>query len=134
MWKKILIGLVALGFAWSVPQVRARIATALAPATGLLGPVGYRMQEPMRKYQAETDIKFLVDQLRMERNEGRQLPRDTRAFNEWMARKPGAGDKGRDPWGNLYWMDRGVGGVQVGSSGPDGTKKTPDDLMRAAEL
>lgn len=134
MWKKLLIGLVALGFAWSVPQVRARIVTALAPATSLLGPLGHRMQEPMRRYQAETDIKFLVEQLQMEKNEGRPLPSNVRAFNEWMGRRQGAGDKGRDPWGNLYWMDRTTQGVEVGSNGPDGTRRTEDDLARRAEL
>lgn len=135
MWKKILVGLVALGFAWSIPDVRVRVATWLAPAIGLLGPVGYRMQEPLRKYKAETDIKFLVDQLHLDREEGRQLPRDTRTFTEWMLRRKGAGDKGRDPWGNLYWMERGApGSTRIGSNGPDGTKKTTDDLFRIANM
>lgn len=134
MWKKAIIVLIALGFAWSLPEVRGRITKAAAPALGVLGPVGHRMQAPMRRYQADTDIKFLVDQLLMERNEGRQLPANTKAFNEWMARRAGAGDKGRDPWGNLYWMDRTTGGVQIGSSGPDGARKTEDDLTRQAVL
>lgn len=134
MWKKVIGGLILLGFAWSVPQVRGRIITALEPATAVLGPVGYRLQEPMRRYRAETDIKFLIDQLRMDRNEGKPVPSNTRAFNEWMSKRRGAGDNGHDPWGRLYWLVRETGTVQVGSNGPDGERSTEDDLTRHAEI
>lgn len=134
MVKKIIIVLVVFGFAWSLPAGRARISRALSPALGLLGPVGYRMQEPMRKYRAETDVKFLVDQLQMHRTEGRQVPNSDRAFTDWMSSRKGAGEKGRDPWGNLYWLKRGEGAVTVGSSGPDGERNTPDDIHRSGAL
>lgn len=134
MWKKAIGGLILVGFAWSVPQVRHRIIVTLEPATAFLGPIGDWMQEPMRKYKAETDIKFLIDQLRMDRNEGRQLPTNTKAFNDWMLKRRGAGDKGRDPWGGYYWMVRQTGVVEIGSNGPDGERDTADDLSRRAEL
>lgn len=134
MWKKGLVVLVAMGFAWSVPSVRGRIATAAAPALSLLGPVGSRMQEPMRRYQADTDLKFLVDQLKMASNEGRPLPTTGKPFTEWMSRKPGAGERGKDPWGNYYWMERSTGVVLVGSNGKDGARDTEDDLTRRGEL
>lgn len=134
MWKKVVGALILLGFAWSVPQVRARIIRALDPAAELLGPVGYRLQEPMRRYRAETDIKFLVDQLQMDRNEGKAIPTNTRGFNDWMSERRGAGDGGRDPWGQYYWMVRDAGVVRVGSNGPDGERGTEDDLTRRADL
>jgi hypothetical protein len=134
MIKKIIIGLVLLGFAWSLPSVRERTALALAPALPFLGPVGERLQRPMLEYRAETDVKFIVDQLHMERTEGRALPKDTRAFNEWMGRKGGAGDRGKDPWGNLYWMKKSGGSTMIGSNGADGVENTADDIRRSAAL
>jgi hypothetical protein len=134
MLKKIVILVVALGFAWSVPSVRARVATALAPAFSLLGPVGYRMQQPMRKYQAETDLKFIDDQLQMAKTEGRPLPSSGKSFNEWLSVRRGAGDRGKDPWGNLYWMIGKSGSMTLGSNGPDGTANTEDDITRNAAI
>ena len=134
MFKKIVIGVVLLGFAWSVPEVRARTATAVAPALGVLGPVGDRMQEPMRDYQADTDLKFLADQLEIDQTYGRPLPSAGPAFTEWMLKRKGAGDRGKDPWGNLYWMDRSGGSIQLGSNGRDGTRGTADDRTKVATL
>jgi hypothetical protein len=130
MFKKMVVLIVLLGFAWSYPPLRAKVAHAASPALELLGPVGYRMQQPMRKYQAETDVKFLVDQLQMARTEGRSLPSPGTSFNEWMLKRKGAGDRGRDPWGNHYWLLRSESAYTVVSSGPDGEKNTPDDIRR----
>ena len=134
MIKKIIIGAVLLGFAWSLPPVRARVAIALAPAFDRLGPVGDWLKQPMLEYRAETDVKFLIDQLQMERTEGRTLPTNTRAFNDWMGRRAGAGERGKDPWGNLYWMKKSGGATTVGSNGPDGIVNTSDDIRRSAAL
>ncbi len=134
MWKKIIIGVVALGFAWSWAPTRARMSTALSPVFGMMGPVGYKMQEPMRRWRADNDLKFLVEQLQMDKTEGKQVPGNAKAFTDWMARKPGAGNRGKDPWGQLYWMKKSGDAVTVGSSGPDGAKDTPDDLRRSAVL
>jgi hypothetical protein len=134
MVKKFIIVAVLLGFAWSLPPVRQRVGTTLAPALGFLGPVGERLKQPMLEYQAETDVKFIVDLLQMDRTEGRALPNNTRAFNEWLGRKRGAGDRGKDPWGNLYWMKKSGAATTIGSNGPDGVENTSDDIKRLAAL
>lgn len=134
MLKKIVIAVVALGFAWSVPSFRGRVTTFLAPALDVLGPVGYRMQEPMREYKADTDLKFLADQLQIDQTYGRPLPSGGQAFSDWMLKRKGAGDRGKDPWGNLYWMDRSGGGILLGSNGRDGERGTPDDQTKLATL
>lgn len=134
MFKKLIVGIVLLGFAWSYPPFRTKVAHAAGPALDLLGPVGYKLQEPMRKYRAETDVKFLVDQLRMERTEGRALPSAGQSFNDWMLKRKGAGERGRDPWGNFYWLLRNDNTVTVVSSGPDGEKNTSDDIRRTGVL
>jgi hypothetical protein len=36
----------------------------------------------------------------------------------------------RDPWGNNYVLFRGLGGLAVASTGPDGVLGTADDLLR----
>jgi hypothetical protein len=88
----------------------------------------------MLEYRAETDVKFIISQMQMERTEGRTLPNNTRAFNDWMSRKGGAGQRGKDPWGNFYWMKKSGGATTIGSNGPDGTVNTTDDIMKSAAL
>ena len=131
MIKKVIIVLVFLGFAWSLPLARAKMVGAMQPGLALLGPVGVKLKQPMLKHQADADLKFLLEQLQIDRTEGRAQPGNTRAFNEWMYARQGAGERGRDPWGNLYWMKRGEGAVTVGSNGPDGTHNTRDDIRRS---
>jgi hypothetical protein len=130
MWKKIIIALVALGFAWSYPPFRARIMTAIAPAFVMLGPVGHKLSEPTRVWKADSDITFILQQLQIDKTEGKKMPPSQAEFEIWMKKRRSAGDKGKDPWGEMYWLKPGNGSITVGSNGPDTTKTTKDDVTK----
>lgn len=134
MIRKMLVVIVLLGFAWSYPPLRQRMVLAMAPAFELLGPVGDRVAQPARRWKAESDITFIMQQFQLEKTEGRASPKGQREFETWMARKQSAGDKGRDPWGQYYWMKRADKAVTVGSHGPDMEPNTPDDITQTIVL
>jgi hypothetical protein len=130
MWKKIIVLLVIMGFAWSYPPFRAKAMTAMSPAFATLGPVGHRLSEPTRVWKAENDIKFITQQLQLDKTEGKRLPPSAREFEAWLKKRPSAGDHGNDPWGQTYWLTPGTGTITVGSNGPDGKKTTKDDVIK----
>lgn len=134
MIRKILVVVVVLGFAWSYPPMRQRMMLAMSPAFELLGPVGDRMAQPARRWKAESDITFIMQQFQLEKTEGRKSPATQRDFEVWMLRKQSAGDKGKDPWGQLYWLKRANNTVTVGSHGPDHEPNTADDITQTIVL
>jgi hypothetical protein len=129
MWKKVLVALVLLGFAWSVPSFRQRIASGVEPALARLGPVGEQIMRPAQRWRASSDVAFLVKQMEALKLEGRPIPTTQQAFEQFAAHRTGESN-GLDPWGRPYWMRRTTGFLTVGSDGPDGERNTADDIRK----
>jgi hypothetical protein len=130
MWKKLLVVAVLLGFAWSLPPSRRWITNALAPALVKLGPVGERLVEPTRRYDARNEVDFIVDIMEMNRTEGRAMP-TARTFEKWLQQKVTTRRNGIDPWGKSYYLMRLGKTTTIGSEGPDGERSTADDIQAA---
>lgn len=133
MLKAILIGVVLLGFAWSYPPARERIAGVLEPVLERLGPVGEKILEPTRKTSTRTELAFILRMIKEDTNVGHQPP-DPRNFDEWLQMKIRSGRHGKDPWASSYYMVRTRSTLTVGSPGPDRVRNTPDDLVDSMQL
>ncbi|CAN5611629.1 hypothetical protein BH23GEM10_BH23GEM10_14670 [soil metagenome] len=124
--KKVGIFIVILAVIWAVPQLRSRVGAVALPVLEKLGPAADFIVDPIRGYSAKNKIAHTLRVIESDYNRGIQPP-DPQAFHEWMRRRM-PGESGLDPWGNAYWMRRGQGVLTVGSSGPDGTVNTDDDV------
>ena len=133
MIKAILGALVLLGFAWGYPPTRARMIRGIEPVAEALGPAGDLVALPIQRYNAQTEINFVVDQIRMHKNEGREIP-DERTFQKWLGERVKTKNRGRDPWNRPYFLLKVSGQVTVGSVGEDGARGTEDDLKKTLQL
>ncbi len=130
MLKTMLIVLIILGAAWAYQPSRERMLHAMHPVLVKLGPVGERIAAPAKRYQARSEIDFLIDQLELERDEARTLP-DPRTFPQWIARKKTSDRDANDPWGTPYYMLMSDGGARtIGSAGEDRQRGTADDIRK----
>lgn len=129
--KLVLIGLVAIGFLTAHAPTRTRVASAAAPALDRLGPVGAFALRPVHRFTADTEVKFIVGQLRQASTLGRELPMEAR-FAQWLKRIK-LRDDGLDPWGAPYYLERARNNLTVGSRGPDGKRGTADDIRASAD-
>ena len=129
MWKKLLLVLVLVGFAWSYPPTRRSMTNALAPALSKLGPVGDRIVEPTRHYDARNEVDFIASQIEMHRTEGRALP-NPRTFEKWVKERVSTRRQGIDPWGRSYYLVRANSRTIIGSDGADRQRGTDDDVRK----
>lgn len=130
--KKVGILIVVLAVIWAVPALRSRVGGTMLPVLEKFGPAADFIVDPIRGYSAKNKITHTLRVIESDYNRGVQPP-DSRAFHEWMRRRM-PGESGLDPWDNAYWMRRGQGLLTVGSSGPDGTVDTDDDVVSAIEF
>ena len=130
--KALLLVIIVLGAAWAYPPSRERIAHAATPVLELLGPVGERLLAPAKRYQARSELDFLVNQMKMDRDEAKPLP-DARTFPQWIKRKRPSGGDEMDPWGTPYFLVPVSYGLSVVSAGPDRTRGTEDDISKALQ-
>lgn len=127
MIKPILVMLVVFGFLMGTPSTRSRIVSAAEPAMEKLGPVGRVVMRPFQGFTANTEVKFIGEQIKLARELGRDLPTE-RTFQDWVRMRAKTRNDGKDPWGAPYFLTRGQQTMTVGSAGPDGKAKTADDI------
>jgi hypothetical protein len=129
MFKTLFILVVLMGFAWGYPPTRARMVLGLQPVLERLGPVGDAIVTPVERYSARQEVAFIVEQIRMHKNEGRELP-DEKTFQRWIDKRLSTKNRGRDPWNQPYYLLKVSGQVTVGSVGEDGARGTADDIRK----
>ena len=127
MFRTVVVLLIVLGAAWAYPPSRERISHAAAPVLEKLGPTGEWLLGPAKRYQARSELDFLIDQMRMDRNEAKPLP-DVRTFPKWIERKRPSGGDEKDPWGTPYFLVTASQGLSIVSAGPDRRRGTEDDI------
>lgn len=126
--KKAIFVVLALAIIWAIPGVRQRIGVAMLPLFERLGPVGEKAANPVRAFQARTDLSFFLRMIQDDETEGRTLP-DPRSFKQWIDRRLPE-ETGIDPWGNEYWLRLTGTTFTTGSNGADGVRDTEDDIMQ----
>jgi hypothetical protein len=133
MFKIVLVVAVLLGIAWSYAPTRQQIAVRLVQVAEKLGPVGDVVLNPVRKYSTQSEVGFIVDQIRMARLEGRQMPGE-RTFAGWLKQRVKTKWKGVDAWGFPYYLTQKQMQFTVGSVGPDGKRGTGDDIRETVQF
>jgi hypothetical protein len=108
--KLLMLAIVALGVGLALPSTRPRI----------LNPVLDRINNEIVPRKLET----IAAQLDMLTQRGEDLP--TGNWEGWI--QAYTTQDPRDPWGNVYYLDRARDSYTLGSMGPDRTKGTADDL------
>lgn len=129
MLKTVVVVLILLGFAWGYHPTRVRMMRAIEPVVEALGPAGDLVVIPIQRYNAKTEVNFLVDQIQMHRTEGREVP-DSRTFQAWLGKRVSTKNQGRDPWNHPYFLLSIAGRITVGSVGEDGERGTADDITQ----
>lgn len=130
MFKKVFFTIIVLGFAWAWEPTRVRMVIAMRPALERMGPVGHRLIVPVQRYNTQTEISFIADQIQLAKTEGRQTP-DARTFQGWMEKNILTKNRGKDPWDHPYYLIRLGPTLTVGSVGEDGERGTDDDLKKS---
>ena len=126
MAKFILYLVVALGAAYSIPPIRERIDAPTARAWAQITPHFRFITDRVRGRLAEREETAIVTFLRDEHALGHALP-EADGFQAWMQQHVSVG---RDPWDSQYFLvTKENGSLAVGSSGPDGKRGTPDDIL-----
>jgi len=129
MIKKLLIVVVILGLAWTIPATRKHMARIVEPVVVRLGPVGAWAANPIRRYNTRNEIVLLVRELSQD-HKSLVPPPTPRNFPAWVRRNTNSGREGKDAWGNDYYLRQIRTGLTVGSPGEDGEIGTEDDLTR----
>lgn len=130
MVKNALIAIVLLGFAWAWEPTRVRMIIIARPALERMGPVGDKAITPIQRYNTQTEISFIMDQISLAKTEGRDVP-DARSFQRWVQKRIVTKNQGRDPWDHPYYLIRVGSMLTVGSVGEDGERGTDDDIKKS---
>ena len=85
--------------------------------------------QPMLIWNAEREIEVLSRSVRREQRETYQLPQ-TRQWGAWLVANF-TGDAATDPWGRTYSYQAWADSFAIRSDGPDGERRTEDDLRIA---
>jgi hypothetical protein len=133
MLKKIIFAIVILAAIWAWPEGRAKLTHFMHPVLTKLGPVGARIESPIRKYTAKTEVQGIVAAIMHAHQEGKDIP-ENRTFANWLRAHPVSDRKDIDPWGNGYYMIGSEKQIVVGSCGPDGVRGNADDITSIATL
>lgn len=131
--KKLLVVLIVIGFAWTIPQARTRIQEALRPIGEALGPAMDVVLNPTRRAGTAREEQFIMREIENQRQMGRGLP-DPGAFHEWVMAHVESVEDGLDPWGQPFYLEVSREYFVVGSAGPDRTIATDDDIRDTKRL
>jgi len=125
MFKILIIALILIGAVTSTPNVRDRV---LPPLLQHLGPVGKKLETPMKKWKAEAECDQLLRELEQWSTQGKPMP-SPNDFYEWARKTGKEPNTGKDPWGVKYWLKPGRTVMGCGSNGADTRRDTPDDIL-----
>ena len=130
--KWLIILVIAVGAAFGIPSIRARIAPPLEPVLARLGPIGRAIQTPAKRFNAKNEADVIVRKLADWKLRNLALPTE-RNFTKWIKQNMrGLEHDGMDPWGNPYYLVRAGKHMSVGSAAQDGIPKTDDDIIASA--
>lgn len=114
MMKKIFtLLLVALGVAMAVPSSRARLVEEATPVL-----------DNFRARLVPSRLEAMADQLEARIGRGESFPSN---FEGWLERNYSGVPE--DPWGRYYFLEVDRRRFTVGSLGPDGDRRTEDDIV-----
>ncbi len=131
--KVLLIILIVVGFAWTIPPARERITDTLRPVGVALRPALDWALNPSRRAGAGREEQWIMREIENQRQMGRGLP-EPRTFHDWVKRHVESVDDGLDPWGQPYYLEIDRQNMAVGSAGPDRTPGTADDIRLRKSL
>lgn len=131
--KKLLVVLIVIGFAWTIPAARERIQDVLAPIGEALRPAVDFALNPTRRAGTAREEQFILREIENQRQMGHGLP-DPGAFHEWVMTHVESVEDGLDPWGQPFYLEVGRQHFVVGSAGPDRTVGTADDIRDTKRL
>jgi hypothetical protein len=130
--KWVIILIIAVGAAFGIPSIRARIAPPLEPVLTRLGPIGKAIQTPAKRFNAKNEADVIVRKVADWKLQNRPMPTE-RGFTKWIQQNMrGLERDGMDPWGNPYYLVRADKHISVGSSAQDGVPHTDDDIRASA--
>ena len=124
MFKFIFFLLIVIFVVATIPKVRN---TVVPPILQRLGPVGVKLETPMKKWEAQAECDRLLRELRQANAQGKAVPAPAN-FYEWARTTGTDPNTGKDPWAQRYWLKHGRTIMTCGSSGPDMLRNTPDDV------
>jgi hypothetical protein len=133
MLKFLVILILIIGAAFGIPRVREKIMPPLLPLLEKLGPVGDKLQAPVKKWAASNEAHILLRKLAADYGQNKELPSPLR-FQIWIKQNTRGGKGGMDPWGRPYYMIHRAHELVVGSPGPDRIRNTADDVRASAPL
>ena len=135
MFKFLVIFVLLLGAAFGIPPIRNRIAGPLDPVLSKLGPVGEKMQNPVRRWATKNEEMLIIRKLAEHHNQRRDMPSPL-GFQGWIKQnfRSGSNDAGLDPWGRPYYLVHTRQRITVGSQGPDRKRDTSDDVRVSVPL
>ena len=133
MVKNVLIAIILLGFAWAWEPTRMRMIVAARPVLERMGPLGDKAITPIQRYNTQTEISFIMDQISLAKTEGHEVP-DARSFQRWVQKRIVTKNQGKDPWNHPYYLIRVGSMLTVGSVGEDGKRGTDDDIKKSIPL
>jgi len=116
--KGFLWVLLAVGVALYVPESRAVVLDALAPAI-----------DPVLGWSTKGEMRAIARGLERDMRTGRATPARPRDFNRWLERNYDAEEARTDPWGNRYELRLWRDSLGIVSPGPDGEIHSDDDLV-----
>ena len=131
--KVLLVVLIVVGFAWTIPSARARIVDVLEPVGAALRPAVDWALNPTRRAGAAREAQFILREIENQRQMGRGYP-SPRGFYDWVRANVESVEDGVDPWGEPYYLEMTRQHVIVGSPGPDRALGTEDDIRDAKSL
>ena len=132
--KVLLLVLLLLGAAVTVPAIRNRLAGPLDPVLAKLGPLGEKIRTPALRFNAHNEIQAIIGRLNEDKLQGRAVPPPNQ-FQRWVRDKMrGNIQDGKDPWGQPYYLVRARTHAIVGSAGADMQAGTPDDIRITTSL
>lgn len=131
--KKLLLFLVALlGMSFSVAPVQERVAPRISPVVAAvlepLGPRARAVLDPLFRWSVKNEARLVARELRELELSGQRLPTPAE-FAAFMEERDDSDRKGRDPWGQPYYLRVTDDSIIVSSAGPDRTPATPDDVQ-----
>jgi hypothetical protein len=126
MLKFFAILALVLGAVFGVPSLRAKVMPVVEPVLVKIG-LGDRISNPIKKRKANNEIRVLLQKLAEDIAQKRKPP-SALGFQPWVRANTRLEKRGKDPWDKPYWLLHTKNGLTVGSSGPDQTRDTPDDV------
>lgn len=133
--RKLILGLlVFIGLSTTVPEVRSRVAPRVLPVRDYIvrevGPSLSRGLEPVRRWQAQQEMRVIARELRQRGLGFHPLPQP-REFARFLDRARYIPRGSQDPWNSAYLLTVTRDSIVIGSLGPDGQRGTEDDLRHA---